>query len=240
MNVLEEFHRDEQRVLDRLVDGELGQQERRQLLAALDDEPGAWRRCALAFLEAQTWRWQLSQLATEPIVVQESSGRTAGSTPAAGRGIGLWSHWLAIAAGLVVAFGLGTKFQTEGVLPPNPSSNPTSSSIAQVGEGASNAEAFDPADELSDVTPETLTLALAGEPSDPFELQVVQASEDDEDFAADQASAMPADFLLELQQAGLEVTSQKQYWPIDLSDGRRLILPVEQVEIRNAEFVKYQ
>jgi hypothetical protein len=30
--------------------------ERRQLLLRLDSEPEGWRRCALAFLEAQTWR----------------------------------------------------------------------------------------------------------------------------------------------------------------------------------------
>ena len=39
---------------DRLVDGELSAEEYRTLLAALDDEPGGWRRCALAFLEAQS------------------------------------------------------------------------------------------------------------------------------------------------------------------------------------------
>jgi hypothetical protein len=53
-------------VLDRLVDGELGPSQRRELLAALDDEPGAWRRCALAFLEAQSWRRGCRQLAAEP------------------------------------------------------------------------------------------------------------------------------------------------------------------------------
>jgi hypothetical protein len=42
--------------LDRLVDGDLTPRERRQLLAALADEPGGWQRCALAFLEAQSWR----------------------------------------------------------------------------------------------------------------------------------------------------------------------------------------
>ena len=41
---------------DRLVDGELNDTERHQLLASLDDEPGGWRSCALAFLEAQAWR----------------------------------------------------------------------------------------------------------------------------------------------------------------------------------------
>ncbi len=70
MTILDEFHRDDRRVLDRLVDGELGVDERRELLAVFDNEPGAWRRCALAFLESQAWRWQLARLASEPIVAQ--------------------------------------------------------------------------------------------------------------------------------------------------------------------------
>ncbi|AGA30198.1 hypothetical protein [Singulisphaera acidiphila] len=41
--------------IDRLVDGELEETERCRLLALLEAEPGGWRRCALAFLEAQTW-----------------------------------------------------------------------------------------------------------------------------------------------------------------------------------------
>ena len=47
------------RLLDRLVDGELDGPQRAQLLAAIDAEPGAWRRCAMAFLEAQAWEGAL-------------------------------------------------------------------------------------------------------------------------------------------------------------------------------------
>ena len=48
--------------LDRLVDGELSAQEYRALLAALDEEPDSWRRCAMAFLEAQTLGQELCRL----------------------------------------------------------------------------------------------------------------------------------------------------------------------------------
>jgi hypothetical protein len=39
--------------IDRLVDGELDESTRRELLRRLDSLPDGWRRCALAFLEAQ-------------------------------------------------------------------------------------------------------------------------------------------------------------------------------------------
>ena len=41
--------------LDRLVAGDLPENDRRSLLAWLDEDAGRWRACALAFLEAQTW-----------------------------------------------------------------------------------------------------------------------------------------------------------------------------------------
>ncbi len=85
MTILDEFHHDDRRVLDRLVDGELGVDERRELLAALDDEPGGWRRCALAFLEAQAWRWQLGRMAGEPLVAQVSARPGPRRAPPPGR-----------------------------------------------------------------------------------------------------------------------------------------------------------
>jgi hypothetical protein len=45
---------------DLLVDGELDEAQRRDLLAGLDDEPNGWRNCALAFLESQCWKQALS------------------------------------------------------------------------------------------------------------------------------------------------------------------------------------
>jgi hypothetical protein len=42
--------------LDRLVDGEVAEPQRRALLSRLEQSPDGWRHCALAFLEAQAWR----------------------------------------------------------------------------------------------------------------------------------------------------------------------------------------
>ncbi len=52
---------------DRLVDGELSSAEYQALLAALDEEPGGWRRCALSFLEAQALERELGSLRRERI-----------------------------------------------------------------------------------------------------------------------------------------------------------------------------
>src|SRR5262245_1884809 len=107
MTIVDEFRRNEDRVLDRLVDGELSPGQRRELMAALDDEPGGWRRCALAFLEAQSWRWQLSRMATEPLVSQAAGGATQSARATRRR---RWAWGLSLAAGLLAAFSLGTRF----------------------------------------------------------------------------------------------------------------------------------
>ena len=42
--------------IDCLVDGELAQVERREVLISLDHDPDGWRRLAMAFLESQAIR----------------------------------------------------------------------------------------------------------------------------------------------------------------------------------------
>ena len=50
------------RRLDLLVDGELNEDDRGELLRGLDREPDGWRRCAMAFLEAQAWKQALGAM----------------------------------------------------------------------------------------------------------------------------------------------------------------------------------
>ena len=45
----------EQKEIDRLVDGELSETERRELLLRFDARGDSWRRLALAFIEIQVW-----------------------------------------------------------------------------------------------------------------------------------------------------------------------------------------
>ena len=83
------------RLLDQLVDGSLDPLRRRELLAALDKEPGAWRRCAMAFLEAQAWGAALD--------ADRSTAWAAAATPRRQRGIG-FARFSGIAAAVTLAF----------------------------------------------------------------------------------------------------------------------------------------
>jgi hypothetical protein len=259
MNIVDELGRDEQRVLDRLVDGELGAIERRELLAALDDEPGAWRRCALAFLEAQTWRWQLSRLAVEPLVAESTAAESIVAQPASDASHLRATHWplsprfwgscLAVAASLIVAFGLGTRFP--------PAQAPQGAPNAEVAETNRSPDPREAATEFAQLDPdsldqldpdaddqspwETLTLAPADakDDSQQIEITVVKEGTNDEQWAAIEQSASPAQLLRELEKTGLQVTRQQRLWPVDLADGRRLIVPIEEVDVRDPELVQY-
>ena len=88
-------------LFDRLVDGELSEPERRDLLARLDVAPGGWRRCALAFLESQCWQQALGHFRqhTESQAARRSDRKTLP-----------WSRTstlMAMAASFLVALALG-------------------------------------------------------------------------------------------------------------------------------------
>jgi hypothetical protein len=241
MSILEDFRRDEERVLDRLVDGELGEAEHRELLAGLDDEPGAWRRCALAFLEAQTWRGELSTLAAEPLVASPARKSLKRSS--------IWGLCLAVAASLLVAFGLGMKYQSVGRLlqagnSPRQSNDEPSQwaqdEWSEPEEDWSRPEAESVAESPAEVG-QTITLALADgdEAEREIRLPVSNAAEGDQAWNESE-STMPSELLQSLQQGGLEVRRQQRFMPIDLSDGRRLIVPIEEIEIHDPELAQYQ
>ena len=249
MTIVDEFRRDDARVLDRLVDGELSQDQRRELLAALDDEPGAWRRCALVFLEAQSWRWQLGQVAAEPIVAQLAATKSAEKSPLprATRGT-FWSACLAIAASLLVAFGLGTRFPLTSE---QPIAVKQASDAAPVTD-AVEAARVEPAKELSPATEgespwETLTLTLAdatggSDPRDKFEVRARGVDTDEgslEKLLAGEDSTLASALIQRLEDEGWKVTRERHFLPVDLSDGRRMVVPVEQVDVRTPEVTKF-
>jgi hypothetical protein len=244
MNIVAEFRRDASRVLDRLVDGELGQHERRELLASLDDEPGAWRQCALTFLEAQNWRLQLSRFASEPLVAQvTATPRDAvvpPALPAQPSRSGSLGTILAIAASLLVAFGIGTRF-------PSFADDGTGRSalVAKQNDAGNEQAGGTPAKESSqhDSRPElnetaaplqTLTLQPTGDDhGEPIELPLIESDADGVIAASAQPSALSGSLISQFEKDGFVVDRQQRLWPVDLPDGRRVLVPVEEVDIRS-------
>ena len=88
---------DDSTLIDRLVDGELDNASRAAILAKLDTDPDGWKRCALAFLEAQAWRGAISEHAAPvaKVFVEPKRSRFA------------WVRPLAKAAAVLMAFSIG-------------------------------------------------------------------------------------------------------------------------------------
>ena len=84
MNGFSHEHFFDPQILDRLVDGELAETERREVLQTLERQPDGWRQCALAFLEAQSWGEALTQLASHPEEAARAPSESADSQKSSG------------------------------------------------------------------------------------------------------------------------------------------------------------
>ncbi len=232
MNIAQQFRSQPQQVLDRMVDGELGVEDRRALLAVLDDEPGAWRQCALAFVEAQSFGWQLSRAANEPIVAQEASLSRA---PAPTRRLG-WFAWpRTLAASVMVAFLMGQQLADRSVRTPEIAGGAVKSETShpELGHGPAALAQADAADPANARKLTSVTLHPYGG-DDSIELPLVD-SDDAAIHAAGRSSAVSGSLAQQFQRDGFVVDRQQQYWPVELPDGRSVLVPVEELHIQSPE-----
>ena len=199
--------------IDRLVDGELGEHEYRALLALLDDEPDGWRRCALAFLEAQALRHDLTEICQGVPSGVEAEIRPAHRTSGISRNMA----WVVtVAASLLLAFCLGWSMRSgslEGNLSVPQVATPQRTSV------------------VSPVT-EIARSAVEDQKAD-SEVQLPAVSVDEQYAAAlaDDTAIVPPDIQTALEGLGYVIRRDRQWAPLE-SAGRRVFVPLEQVEIR--------
>lgn len=226
--------------LDLLVDGELSEPERRQLLMRLDQEPDGWRRCALAFLEAQSWRGALGYLFQ---AAGGSQGRDTGETPVAPEE-SLASPaakrqrrprpgtWLAMAASFLAALTLSLIVQDRWQGEPT-GSKPAAQGVAQGGAAGRESAAPLPREPRSpgDRRWETVTLVSDGERPQRIDVPVRQRDSFDGGWLRRLPAPMPPEVREALERLGHRVRHHRELLPIDMGDGRRLILPVDEIEV---------
>jgi len=213
---------------DRLVDGALSPTEYKIFVAALEDEPGGWRRCAIAFLEAQAWGKEFAAIRrTEqdaPFV----------PPPAEMKGVHPRRYWFAAgsmlcaAASLLLAFGLGIFTHGRLFTPRNMDGIATSpSSKAALKPEVSPDE---PAEK--DGIDHVRLVIDRGAGLSPQE--IVVSLQDAAEPGSNYVPAEPAisdRVLRSLRLRGHKIDRQQEYIPIDLQDGRHVILPVEEYRI---------
>lgn len=218
---------DDDSLIDRLVDGELSRSDRHQLLESFDQSPDGWRRCALAFLEAQSWREEMGQVAFGP-ASETSKPKSLAFSVSPGRNPSLSkvATWIAIAASLVVAFGLGW-MQHEGGRQVAGGSLNTSNQVASVNPPSNSGSHIGtkPDDAI------TFFVNDAGGRKQPVRVPLVDADTLDKEFGVQFQTGMPDDVRNQLKDNGYAVKSKRQYARLWLENGRPLILPVEDTNI---------
>jgi hypothetical protein len=222
---------DADRRFDRLVDGDLSESERRSLLLHLEDEPGGWRRCALAFLEAQGWKQAFGAIAdaalrrapaAQPVVTQRSWHRGLATA-------------LAVAASFLVAFVLGMHIRGGAgwgrLVPAGPGGGGQlveRQAAENEGKGAPGAgQAETPGPPLPRATPldqwQMVTLKAPLGPEGKMatiRLPAVQRNALDEQWLNGVPMAVSDEMLRALRQRGLDVQQHREVLPMEMQDGR--------------------
>jgi hypothetical protein len=229
---------------DRLVDGELSESERRALLTSLDARPEGWRRCALAFLEAQTWRESLGEMTPpvrEPSVLPAASPVVLPRSPRGKKTLGALGTVLAMSACFLVALGLGawalrgTHGGKTGISTMNSLAN------NEVPPIAVQSQTTDPfpgtVSPVNPSPPNSWKLVQVKAPgltgnNEPLQLPAVERDRLDDEFFNAVPNPLPDDILQALKRTGNDVRMRRELVPMLLPDGRRLIVPVDQVEVR--------
>jgi hypothetical protein len=254
---------------DRLVDGELSEVERRELLAGLDNEPGGWRRCALAFLESQCWKesfrsMQKTECKTPP--VSQPSVVAAGSARSAR--LARLRTAMAMAACFMTALLIGSLLP-RGRFSPITGPVDTTNQIAAVTPGAPGSGGMAPSQSgKSESIPSRRSEGLAGSGSvggragesvpgssrgasqqGPWQMVTLQTPADergepaamqlparerknvDEAWLKSVPSAIPDEVLQALNRTGHQVSQHRELVPVPMQDGRRLVVPVDQVDM---------
>jgi hypothetical protein len=229
----------DQRLLDRLVDGELDAAGRRELLNALDDQPGGWRRCALAFLEAQAWRGELRGAVRGSFsVTAPAASAVAGPRS---RNVRLGQAGV-IAAALIVAFGAGWLIRPgDGRRSVDPGTD--ASNIAghernrgetpQVPVAGVETREQEERPEARQVGTLTLEVEDHGRQRT-LQVPVIEGPNIDRRWLLEQPPALQASVVQAMERRGYSVEAHRQLVTVSLKDGRKLILPVDEVDVRYA------
>jgi len=229
----------DERLLDRLVDGELDAAGRRELMKALDDQPGGWRRCALAFLEAQAWRSDLRGAVLGSLSVPTPATTAIGGSKSWAVG---FSQAGMIAAALIVAFGAGWLIRPgDGRRSVDPGT--AASNIARHERHEGNSSEVPITDVEKSTVQErsearqvgTLTLEVEDHGQQrTLQVPVIDGPNIDRRWLLEQTPSLRASVVQALERRGYTVEAHRQLVTVNLKDGRKRILPVDEVDVRFA------
>lgn len=236
----------DQTLFDLLVDGELPDDRRRDLLAQLDIEPHGWKRCALAFLEAQAWRsevrrapWSgipvaapnVSHVSTVPLPRQRNLAGliiVASLLSAVGFGLGRWSvdrqpEHISLATREKLP---ASEKQRPPVIDEKPGAD-ASPGHTKPAPAADRDESVKVAGVLAwsvDENGQTREMSVP----------VLEGAGIDLKWLLSQPAAIREPVRKELERRGHKVELHRQLITLSLKDGRSVVMPIDQVDVRFA------
>jgi hypothetical protein len=213
-------------LFDRLADGELGAGERRALVESLDSRTDGWRRCALAFLEAQSWRSDLRSVAAAPVATPVSDKAIAPNPVSKRRTVWAAAEWFAVAAALMLAFKAGGWQRNSGIPVASNTTGPTNQiASAPPAVGTTAPSNSKPGDAIN------LWVRDDGGKLQRVRVPLVDANSLDHQYGTIFQTGVPDDVRNRLKDQGLAVQSKRQYAPMWLDNGRPMVVPVEDTKI---------
>ncbi len=235
-------HSDDPR-FDQLADGQLDERRRRQLLAGLDDVPGGWRRCALAFLEAQCWKETVGRMVRGDAAAPPPDSVSAKRHSPWPARLGTVA---AMAASFLAALWIGWWIQRErggprGVLPGGAALQELAQNAGLqrpfpfAGQSGPASTATPPAPE-SRQNPWRMVAVSApgsdGRPGAAVNFPAVERKGIDKQWLDDRSPPIPEEVRAALARSGHEIRRRRQLMSVPLEDGRQLVMPVDQVDVR--------
>lgn len=231
-------HQDD-RLFERLADGELHGDEYHRLIASLDDRPDGWKRCALALLEAQALSGELSAIVRETSAVQSAPKEQPAVPSRGGRRVRLPTLLLAVAASFLIAFGLGvwlrggmSTFERDA----NIAEDGTPNHDGKIEVALPKPEGDEAANQFttvgnSDTLPRgRMTLLVDDGTGRKNEIQLPVYDESQIDASWLAQDEISPDVMQSLRQEGFDLRRDRQFVPFEI-DGRQVVVPMEQVEI---------
>jgi len=204
--------------LDRLVDGELSTREYKQLLTMLDAQPHLWRRCALAFIEAQALGGELRSLRSAylaPAVTMTTQDKES-ALPSRRQP---WLIALAMAASFLIALPLGGYVFA-----------PARQQAAPLIVDAPQAPPRFPQDAVVNASTSPLGSLRLTTDEGPIDIPYYDM-QNGAKYLRDEQDALEEQLVQSLQSAGHRIERAPTVMPVALDNGTQVYLPVDNYRI---------
>jgi hypothetical protein len=196
--------------INRLIDNQLSESDRAELLLAADRQPELWRRISLAFIEEQIWCAAISVQNGESKLVPhgDKSLLTMKTTSSSAQSTKPW--WLALAAVALITATISVRMMTIG------------------GDNNKNPAPLDPGRDNIAVSNEPYVLEMGDQ-----KVPLYEQSDSMSDFLARSEGQLSPELLQYLQTAGMDVQPKTRYITGNAPDGRSFVFPVKQYSVRS-------